>query len=124
MERQLTARAMRPSGADRLRHVGKAENAIVAVSIGTLCWDLAPILSGGSKFDPTAKIVGIGNDKRTGFAVKLDRTVSVSRDVKAHCHSYGSSAHEHQNPGSVGGDLNGNARARERLPRDGAAPAA
>ena len=118
MKRQLAAGAMRPAGADRLRHVGEADDAVVAVGVGALGRDFAPVFGSSRQLDLAAEIVRVGNDERAGLAIEFDRSVPVPRDVEAHCHRDRRSARERQRPGDVRGDLDGNARTRERLAGD------
>ena len=77
MERQLPARAVGPAGSDRLRHVGEADDTVVAVRVGASGRDLAPVLRSGRELDLAAEMVGVGNDERASLAVELDRTVAV-----------------------------------------------
>ena len=121
MERQLAAGAVRPAGADRLRHVGDADDAVVAVGIGVLGRDLAPVLAAVAQFDLAAEIVGVGHDQRARLAVELDRTVPVpGRRRSSSSIVTAAPLDEHQRAGDMGRDLDRDARALQRLAGDDA----
>jgi hypothetical protein len=106
---------MLPAGADRMRKVGHADNAVVAVGVSVSRLDLAPVLGCVREFDPAAEVVGIRNDQRAGFAIKLDRNMFMPRHVEAHGHRDCRAARKQKRPRDMGRDFDRNALSRKRL---------
>ncbi len=103
-----------------MRHVGEAEDAVIAVRVGVTGRDLAPVLVGRGELDLAAEVIGVGNEQRAFFAIELDRDVPVPRNVEAHGHRDRGAADEGQRPGDMRRDLDRNARSGHGLARDDA----
>ena len=74
---------MRPVGADRVRHVGDAEDAVIAVGIGVLRVGISRQSSAAvaNSIVPPKKF-GVGHDQRALLAVDFDRRVPVAGTSK------------------------------------------
>src|SRR3984957_21158029 len=105
MEGERAARAMRTALADRLRHVREAKDAIIAVGVGVLDRDLAPILGGGGDLDLAPEIIGIRNDQRALLAIKFYGRVPVPGNIEAHGHRASGAAREQERARHVSRDL-------------------
>src|SRR5688500_9844242 len=82
MERQVAAGPVRAIFADRQRHVGNADAAIIAVGIGHVGGDLGPAAALAQVLNDAAEMIWVGHDECALRAVDLERHVPVPGHVK------------------------------------------